>query len=231
GAREAHGDVVVFLSQDASPADDHWLEHLLAPFEDAAVAATYSRQVPRNDANPMEQFFLSHRFPAGPSVVREQDGRTGLMLEDVFFSNVSAAVRRDLLCEHPFDDSLIMSEDQQLSRDLMAAGYHVVYQPDSVVCHSHNYNLKTVFRRYFDSVYSLRQIFPAHGLGTSVKMGMRYLASEVVFMLRDHPRWLPYYVLYTGAKTAGTLASHLADRLPRRLVRRLSLHPDYWGAR
>ena len=73
----------------------------------------------------------------------------------------------------PFDEDLIMSEDQQFSRDVIAAGHAVVYQPQSVVVHSHNYSLATCFRRYFDSVYSLTLIFPSHGVGTSASMGGR----------------------------------------------------------
>jgi rhamnosyltransferase len=220
---------VVLLSQDALPADDRWLSELLAPFEDERVAATYSRQVAKPDASPMEQFFLAMRFPPGEPVRRAKGDKTVLTLEDVFFSNVSSAVRRRVLLEHPFDETLIMSEDQQLSRDLLYAGYSVVYQPRSVVIHSHNYALPTVFRRYFDSVYSLRLIFPRHGLNTSASMGLSYLGREMRHMVRHHPLSLPYYVLYTIAKSSGTLAGHVAERLPRRLARRLSFHREHWN--
>lgn len=229
GAREAHGDVVVLMTQDALPRDTHWLAALLAPLADPTVAASYSRQVPYPDANPMEQFFLRTHFPP-ESVVRRATGggAAALGLRDVFFSNVSGAVRRDLLLRHPFDERLIMSEDQQLSRDLMAAGHAVAYAADSVVTHSHNYTLSVCFRRYFDSVYSLTQVFPSHGMGTSAGMGAAYVRREFAWMVRHHPHWLPYYVLYNGAKVAGTLAAHYAERMPRSWARRCSLHRYYW---
>jgi len=228
GAREARGDIVVVLSQDARPQDTRWLLNLVAPFDDPRVAATYSRQVPREDANPMETFFLRHRFPAGAPVRRERTGPGELTLEQVFFSNVSAALRRSVLLQFPFDEEIIMSEDQQFSRDLLNAGYAVVYCPESVVVHSHNYSLATCVRRYFDSVYSLTQIFPAHGFGTSSAMGLDYLRHEAGFMLRRHPLWLPYYFLYNLAKITGTLLAHAGDRLPLWLLRRVSLHSYHW---
>ncbi len=40
GAREAQGEIVVLLTQDALPAGSAWLAHLLAPFEDPQVVAT-----------------------------------------------------------------------------------------------------------------------------------------------------------------------------------------------
>lgn len=228
GAAAASGDVVVFLSQDALPKGRDWLEALTAPFADPAVAATYSRQVPYPNASPMETFFLAYRFPDGPPHVRKLDPGQQPDFELAFFSNVSSAVRRSALLAHPLDGKLIMSEDQQLSRDLLLAGYAVIYTPASVVTHSHQYRLSEAFRRYFDSVYSLRQIYPSHGMGTSAGIGARYVLAELKFMIRRHPFWLPYYFLYTAAKALATFMAHRAERLPRRWVKRMSLHRYYW---
>jgi rhamnosyltransferase len=229
GAREAKADTVVLMTQDALPANTSWLSELLVPFEDAQVAATFSRQVARPGANPMEVFFLQTHFPANGPLRREKGDRAELGFPDVFFSNVSAAIRRDVLLEHPFDEDLIMSEDQQFARDVLDAGHATVYQPDSVVLHSHNYSLRTVFKRYFDSVHSLTRIFPRHGVGTSASIGLRYLARECRYVLRNHPLRAPHYLLYVMAKAFGTLAGHFVDYMPRPLVKRLSLHSYHWS--
>ena len=150
-------------------------------------------------------------------------------LENVFFSNVSAAVRRSILLEFPFDEELIMSEDQQFSRDVINAGYAVAYAADSVVIHSHNYTLKAAFQRYFDSVYSLTTIFPSHGIGTSTAMGADYLRKEMRFVLRNYPRKFPYYLCYNLAKIAATILAHFASYLPKFLLRRLSQHSYHWN--
>ncbi len=229
GVREAKGDFVILMTQDALPRDDTWLRTLLLPFEDASVAGVYSRQVPYPDASPMERYFLQTHFPSGPAHRRERTKDAPLTFEDVFFSNVSAAFRREALLDHPFDETLIMSEDQQVSRDLLMAGYAVVYQPASVVIHSHNYTLPVVFKRYFDSVYSLTIVFPKHDMGASASMGLSYLFREAKFILLKHPLWLPYYLAYTFMKATGTIAGHFADRMPRWMLRRLSLHHYHWS--
>jgi len=126
----------------------------------------------------MERFFLQWRFPPGPPVRRERRGDAPLTLEDVFFSNVCAAIRRDALLRHPFDEALIMSEDQQFSRNVIAAGHAVVYQPESAVIHSHDYSLSDCFRRYFDSSCSLKVIFPEHGLARTAAMAASYVPGE-----------------------------------------------------
>ena len=228
GARQARGDIVALLTQDALPRDDAWLDRLLSSLSDERVVAAYSRQVPREGANPMERFFLETHFPPGPSVRREKRNGEHLNFRSVFFSNVSAAIRRDILLRFPFDENLIMSEDQQFSRDVIAAGFAVVYQPDSVVIHSHNYTLPIVVRRYFDSVYSLTKLFPDHDMNASATMGLSYLKRETAYMVRNHPGRLPYYLLYTICKTIGTVTGHFAERMPRWMVERLSLHRYHW---
>lgn len=229
GAKHARGQFVVFLTQDALPKDNEWLFKLLEPFEDKEVAATYSRQIPRSDALFTERFFLKTRFPNTIPVKRKlENGEDELTLERVFFSNVSSAVRRSILLQYPFDETLIMSEDQQLSRDLLSAGYAVVYASKSIVIHSHNYTLKNVFKRYFDSVYSLTELFPKHGLKTSAKMGISYLRKEFIYVMKKHPFKLGFYFLYITAKTAGTLFGHFAKIMPLFILRRISMHNYHW---
>ena len=54
-ASYARGDYLVFLTQDATPANADWLDALLAPLQaDSSIAGAYSRQLPRPDCHPME---------------------------------------------------------------------------------------------------------------------------------------------------------------------------------
>ncbi|MCX7819493.1 MAG: glycosyltransferase [Kiritimatiellae bacterium] len=228
GAREAIGELLVFLTQDALPANGRWLDRLIAPFEDPTVAAAYSRWLPRGPVDPVEAFQIAFHFPPGPPVVRRAQPGQPLDLTAVFFSNVSSAVRRSAWQAHPFDENLLMCEDQQLSRDLLREGHAIVYAADSIVLHSHHYTLSQTFRRYFDSAFALRQVFDGHTLGDSVRAGRRYLRMEARHMLRQSVRWWPYYAAYNAARALGTILGHRADRLPRSWVRRLSYHPGYW---
>ena len=228
GVRETRGDCVAFLSQDALPAGPAWLGNLLLPLRDGA-AASYSRQIPRDGASPMERFFLETHFPAEPRIqqARSAGGAGRLGLSDVFFSNVSSAVRRDILERFPFREDVIMSEDQQLSRDLLRAGHRIAYQPESVVVHSHQYTLKGAFQRYFDSAYSLSCIL-GQTVSDSFRLGGGYVPREFWRILSRHPLWMPYYLLYLAAKTSGSVAGHAAPHLPRRVAKAMSLHKSFW---
>ncbi len=226
GAKAADGKFLVFMTQDALPTNENWLANLLKPFSDEKVAAAFSRQVPWPEANPMERHFLARNF-SDKRVVRRLNGKRKPGLFDVFFSNVSSAIRRDIWQRFSFDEQIIMSEDQKFAREVLCAGYKTVYEPMSVVYHSHDYNLRTVFQRYFDSLYSLDEIFE-QSIDDVFKPGTGYIISELSYIWRHHRRWLPYYFVYNLYKVGGTLAGKYARLLPRKLCRKLSMHKYYW---
>lgn len=228
GAGLCDTDIVVFVTQDALPADSSWLRNLVEPLRDAAVSAVYGRQLPTATAPPTERFFLARRFP--PVSARKHLDLMGsrAMYEQATFSNVNSAVRKSVLDVHPFDETLIMGEDLQLAVELLEADHTLVYAADACVLHAHHYSVSEVFRRYFDSVYALSRIFRQHTTGSDARLGIRYCLVELPFVLRTRPAYLPRYILDVLAKACATLLARRADRLPRALLRRLSMHPGYW---
>ena len=231
GVSHAQGKYVAFLSQDALPRDEFWLPELLRPLmDDPWIAGAFSRQVPRAKAPPMERFFLKSCFPDSGQHIRKAQEDSKLSLQDVFYSNVSSAARRTILQRFPFDEQLIMSEDQAFARDLLRAGYATAYQPSSVVIHSHQYSYWRLFQRYFDSAYSLKCIFGQNWAET-VDMGKSIMREEMSYMLKYHPTHLPRYICYLAAKITGTAAGLNAQKLPRFMKKILSLHKGYWERR
>src|SRR5689334_15894188 len=63
GVQQARHPLIVFLSQDALPVGETWLETLVAPLNDPRIAASYARQLPRDDATPLERFFCQQCYP------------------------------------------------------------------------------------------------------------------------------------------------------------------------
>jgi len=228
GVQAAVGDIVVLMTQDAAPRDDGWLSALVAPLGQNNVVATCSRQVPRPSATPMERFYLQKNFPDGSPVLRKKDPARELRLSDVFFSNVSSAILRKTLLEFPFDEELIMGEDQQFTKDVLDAGFATLYVPASVVIHSHRFTLRQTFTRYFDSIYAIRELFPHHNFEGSARIGIAYILEELRYLWRHAPLWLLYYPAYVFVKAAATSLAHHADRLPKSVLRRVSMHSYHW---
>lgn len=231
GIRAARSDIVVLMTQDAAPADADWLARLIAPLDEPAVAGVYSRQIPRPDASPMEQFFLMDRFPPGERVIRRHRGSGPPVYPQTFFSNVSSAARRETWLKFPFDETLLMSEDQQFARDTLIAGLSIVYEPCSLVVHSHNYTLTQTFKRYFDSVVAFQQVTPGHTLGNSIRLGEGKVYEECFFVACHYPVWLPYFFCQQAMKAAGAVAGQCADRMTNAWCTKCSLHPGWWQIR
>ncbi len=227
GVQQAKGEAVVFLSQDALPIGTDWLRTLLAPLADRTIGATYARQIARPAATPFENYIHLSLYP--PQSKRYQrDGQERLPLSRIFFSNVCSAAQREICRAFPFDETLIMSEDQAFARALLQAGYTTFYNAGAQVSHSHSYSLKALFRRNFDSAYSLRSISD-DGPGGVAFQGLRYIMGEAAFVIRGgHWLWLLAIPGYEAARIAGRIFGHNADRLPQRWRLAFSLHRGYW---
>src|SRR5579859_1872626 len=121
-ARMARGTLLISLSQDALPTSHDWLTRLIEPFNNPRVAATFGRQIARPGARPMQRFYLQQWYPDLPRN-RVTTGPTASMTRSLFFSNVNAAFRREVWEQIPFDEALIMSEDQAWAREMLAAAF------------------------------------------------------------------------------------------------------------
>jgi rhamnosyltransferase len=232
GASLARGEVLVFLSQDAVPVEDRWLERLIRPVrDDSQVAGVYGRQLAQDDASPPERYFLD--FLYGPDARRQRaDDTDALTMESTLFSNVNAAMPRALWERFPFVEDIIMSEDQDWSRRVLLEGFCIVYEPEAIVRHSHNYSLLGAFRRFFDSGASAERAYLA-GRRRSARVlrtaAVRYARGELLWLWRSgQRRWIPYAVVYETAKMVGLLLGANHTRLPVAVKRRLSALPDYW---
>jgi rhamnosyltransferase len=230
-AAQARGDLLVFTTQDAYAADEHWLERLCAPLRtDEDVAGVYGRQLPHADASPPERFFLDFLYGPSPRVQRVDD-TSDLSLRTTLFSNVNSAIRRSFWERFPFADDLFFAEDQDWSRRVLVAGYAIRYEPEAAVHHSHAYSLTTAFKRFFDTGASAERGFLAGPGSAAVLRGeaLRYAREELAWLARTgRRRWIPYAAIYELGKFAGVQLGTRHRRLPLWLKRRFSFYPAYW---
>jgi rhamnosyltransferase len=229
GATHAGGEFLIFISQDAYPTESDWLARLTAPLrEDATAAGVYGRQLAHHDASPPEIYFLD--FLYGPTPRRQQAaGVAQISMDTTLFSNVNAAIRRELWERFPFPTDIVMSEDQVWSRNVVLAGYALVYEPRAAVRHSHNYTMVAAFRRFFDSGVSSERAYMAQDSESSQVLRRRSIAygmGELRWLWRTHQRsWIPYSIVYEAAKMAGLIFGINHHRLPLAVKRRFSALP------
>ena len=227
GASLAKGDILVYLVQDAIPAHPLFLERLIAPFSDPQVAGVYGRQLPRPATNPVERFFLERTYPDLPQI-RTPNLSGRFSIRSIFFSNVNSAIRRLVWEQVPFDESLIMSEDQQWAKEVLLKGYSIVYESAAAVWHAHNYGVRQVFQRNFDSGCSLRQVV-GDPFSQMALYELNHLQAGVKQLLRcKHGGWIPYFFLHEAARSLGFALGQKSPLLPVWINYHLSLHKYYW---
>ncbi len=224
--REARGEHVALLTQDAEPADERWLERLLEGFALVAdVGLVYGSYRPRPEASPavraeLEGWFSSLSPDGEPRVERLEERELELSAGDLvrwrdwelvgrrgFFTDANACLARAAWEVAPFRE-VPYAEDRLLALDMLRAGYAKAYVPRAAVLHSHDYTALEHLRRCFDEWRGLREVY-----GWREPVNPRHLVGQ----LRGAPT--PHHML----RLAGAALGSHADRLPPGLRQRLSL--------
>lgn len=229
-ASRAVGDILVFMTQDTFFKDSRGLGNLLRPLEDPKIAASYGRQMPREDANPIERFARSFNYPSR-EMIKSNDDLPQLGIKTFFFSNACSAIKKEAFKEvGGFPERTIMNEDMFLAAKLLQRGYKIAYQSDAVVYHSHNYSLAVQFKRHFDIGVFFNRNRWIRDLARSEKEGVKYFREIVRFLVDNGQRkWVPYAFVDTTYRFFGYRIGLLEKTLPLWLKKRISYNKNFWA--
>lgn len=145
--RATTGDFVCFLTQDALPASDAYLERLVTPMVgDPSIALVSGRQLPKADARRFEQLVRSFNYPDSPSVRSKSDLNT-CGIKTFFASDSCSAYRRTAYLDCGGFEYVNTNEDMLMAARFVASGLKVAYEPGAEVYHSHNLTPSQQFAR------------------------------------------------------------------------------------
>jgi rhamnosyltransferase len=186
GAEQAGGDYLLFLNADALPADENWLNSLIRVLQadkNKETAGVYSRQIPKENCRLYMARDMQKAMPAEGFTRSKYEN-----LDFMIFSTVSCAVRREIWREYPFDDRIIIAEDQEWARRILNKGFKIVYEPASAVYHSHNYKPSELFavkKKVAGTEHKFKNRFCAVTLGFLLVGGGFLLktAGDIFFIL------------------------------------------------
>lgn len=186
GAANAKGDYIVFLNADAIPVDHNWLQSLIGNLKDdteKTTAGVYSRHIPQKGCHLYMARDILTSFPAR-GFVTDRSGYFDFMV----FSTVSCALHREIWQRFPFADDIVIAEDQDWAKRVLAEGFKIVYEPGSRVYHSHNYSLKELFaikRRIGGTEHKFKNRFCAATAGLMFIIGGIIIktAGDISFIL------------------------------------------------
>lgn len=215
GVQYSHGDVIVFMTQDAFPVDQFCIGNLIKPLEVDSIAAVYGRQIPGIDALPTEKFARYFNYP-DKAIVKGRENISEMGIKTFFFSNVFSAIRRKEFEEiGGFPENVIMFEDMLFAARLIEGGYKIAYVPEARVIHSHNYSLVQHLQRYYEAGVSFKMNPWFLDYTRSNKEGIRFLREEARFLFKQKEyQWIPYAVLEAMFKYLGYKAGLYYDKIP-----------------
>jgi rhamnosyltransferase len=214
GAGLARGEILVYITQDALPLQEDWLQKLTDNFSDPAVAMVCGRQMPWQHTKPPERFFYLYNFPDFKVRITAHD--TDYYHDNLFISDVNSALRKDVWQKFRFSEKVIVAEDKELAARLLAAGWTLIYEPGAPVYHAHELTLREAFDRAFLFGIALAQ--GSGGLPRSknwLAHRLGHIIQEMKFVLSQDRwwYWLPYSVAYELSKLLGIACGFIKGML------------------
>ena len=166
GASKGTGEFICFLTQDALPVHESWLENMLNAMKmDPDIAGGFGRHLPYPGCNFIDERDINGLFDGFGHTdtlywnedQNRYDNDPGYRSVLAFFSDNNSCLRRSVWEQYPYPD-VEFAEDQIWMRQMIEKGYKKVYCPEATVYHSHNYDPSTYFMRYYDEHKGLYEI-------------------------------------------------------------------------
>ena len=235
GASISEAEIMVFMTQDAVPADNHLLERLTEALSGEAagqrteIAAAYARQLPYDDCRAVERYIREFNYP-DRSELRTKENLDVRGIKTFCNSNVCSAYKREIFDRlGGFEPRTIFNEDLLYGAKAVLNGYGIRYEARARVYHSHNLGLSDQFHRNFDNAVSQAEHPEIFKAVSSEKEGMKLVKYCISRMKEDKRLYLvPYFVLNCACRYIGFFLGKRVSTLPGWLVKACSLNKRYW---
>lgn len=223
-------DIMVFMTQDALPANKEMIKNLIRPIEEEKmVGAAYARQLPKKDCRFLERYTRSFNYPEKSSVKWEKDTGT-YGIKTYFCSNVCAAYDKNIyMATGGFVEHAIFNEDMIYAGTMAKKGYGIAYAADACVYHSHNYSCIQQLHRNFDLGVSQAEHPEIFASVPSEGEGFRLVKKSLGYLVKTGHFWLvPQLVGQSGFKYVGYFLGKRYKKLPKGLVNACTMNKAYW---
>ena len=229
GAGHTDAEYLLFMTQDAMPADEYLVERLAEMFANPQVKAAYARQLPRKECRELERYTRSFNYPEESRIQTKSDLKT-LGIKTFFCSNVCAMYEREtFLKQGGFINHTIFNEDMIYAGGLIKNDYGIAYVAEARVIHSHNYSGIKQFKRNFDLAVSQTEHPEVFGGVVSEQEGIRLVKQTAVHCLKIRKPWLIFsLVFFSGCKYIGYKLGRNYTKLPMWAVRHCTMSKWYW---
>ena len=230
GMQMSKAEIVVFMTQDAMPADEYVIGNLVKVLEeDEMTGAAYARLLAASDCNYIEKYTRKFNYPENSRIKSKEDLQE-MGIKTFFCSNVCAAYKRNIYEKAGgFCKKTIFNEDMILAGHMINAGYKVAYVAEARVIHSHNYTGMQQFHRNFDMAVSQAEHPEVFEGIKSESEGIKLVKQTAAHLVKQRKIYMvPKLVYQSGCKYIGYRMGKMYKKLPDKVVKWCSMSPGYW---
>lgn len=223
-------DIFIFLTQDAILANDDAIENMVNAFETyPTYGMVYGRQLPHLGAKTLEAHARLFNYPDLTRTKSLADAPK-LGIKTISCSNSFAAYRKEAFFQvGGFPSGVILGEDVLIAGKMLLNDWEMGYLGNSKVHHSHDYTIKEEFKRYFDiGVFHADSPWIFENFGRAESEGMKYLKSELSYVIKNNPLALPKSIATLFAKYLGYKIGLNNHKFSLSKNRDMSMHKAYW---
>jgi len=213
GIKVSKGDYIVCISAHCVPKNRKWLASLLDNFSnDENIGGVYGRQLPLSYTDPIDKRDLL--------IVFGQDKR--IQKKDYFFHNANSMFPRQIWKKFPFSEEASNIEDRVWGKQVIEAGYKIIYEPEAAVFHHHGLHqgnaperakgvvsiLEKVDKKTLNNIPQIMKpenlnvvaVVPIMGTFSKTSTQFKYLKKTVDYL--NHSRYIKsiYYISYVELK-------------------------------
>ncbi|HWS23047.1 MAG TPA: glycosyltransferase family 2 protein [Anaerolineales bacterium] len=191
GIEAASHDLLVFASAHVFPVFPDWLESLLSPFSDPAVALTYGKQRGTSPAYIASGIPNTTKFSESEIFKIWFPDSSNADQSHPFCNNANAAIRKSIWLKRPYDEDLTGLEDLDWAKWVKSEGYKIAYSAEAEIVHIHNETPAGVYKRYEREAMAFKIIYPeAHfSAYDMIRMIMSNIWSDCRHALQQGVFW------------------------------------------
>lgn len=229
GAKRTSSPFLLFMKQDAVPADSKLIEELLWSMESGA-GVSWARHVTGPAAGVLKTYVNLYDYPSKSYVRTAEDVKT-YGVRAFRISNACALYRRDVFEEQGgFADRIIAGEGNLFGAGLLQSDGKIAYCAEAKVYYSENSNWMHQFRRKFDEGVAHANHPRVFKAGSEEKDGMRY--GKAVFSYLINQKYYMEIADFVGEslyKGAGYFLGKNYKWLKKDWILQLTNNHAYWS--
>lgn len=184
GAGRTESPFLLFMKQNAVPADSKLIEELLWSME-GGVGVSFARQITGPAANVLKTYTYLYNFPSKSYVRTKEDIKTyGVRAYRI--SNACAMYRRDVFeAQGGFADNIIAGEGNLFGAGLLFGGGRIAYCAEAKVYFSENSNWMYQLHRKFDEGVAHAENPRVFKTGCEEKEGLKYAKAMLAYLINQ----------------------------------------------